>query len=426
MLHFLSLCIYLIFAILPINSIFSQNINNINNSQAAITESNQNNVNNLAQSNPYNVADIIADATAKSGSDAKIIATNNARRKGLATLFSRLNIDIKSLDKISDAEILQIIRSEQLDNEKISSNSYYAVFNIKFSKKFLIHILKKKNIKIPNIKTNNKDEGDQIRNIEKDSKINSKTDVKTTINKSKILILSAKKQDNKVIIWENENDWRTLLGKTWQTKNANNEYEIDIVELKNDIINIEAINQSNFDNLQYGDVEPIILRNKASSLYIATFSFDNIENKVKIQLDHFAKNPKKPVILSFVNVKYLKYNDLTKEVANRVIDYIIDNEEKSKDDQKITDDKDLYYFEIEIQNFEDWITINQKLINSGLVANISLKSINKNQTIVTANYLGNKAKINDEFKEINLIISKKSDTNNDNYFTITINKNSSN
>ena len=61
-----------------------------------------------------------------------------------------------------------------------------------------------------------------------------------------------------------------------------------------------------------------------------------------------------------------------------------------------------------------------------IIGSISLKSINKNQTIITANYLGNKSKINDEFKNINLTITKKSEQDIENYFTLTINKTSNN
>ena len=74
--------------------------------------------------------------------------------------------------------------------------------------------------------------------------------------------------------------------------------------------------------------------------------------------------------------------------------------------------------DIEINDFESWIKIQQEIINSGLVSDIFLKSISKQKTTISGNYLGNKNKIIEDFKNINLSIKKKE--NEDNQFTVSI------
>ena len=109
----------------------------------------------------------------------------------------------------------------------------------------------------------------------------------------------------------------------------------------------------------------------------------------------------------------------------KLIEYLLNNKNSINSEAN----QNNITLDIEINDFESWIKIQQKIINSGLVSDIFLKSISKQKTTISGNYLGNKNKIIEDFKNIDLSIKKKE--NEDNQFTVSIikkpiNENSSN
>ena len=365
-----------------------------------------------SKNSPYLIQNIQVEANGKSANDAKIIATKNARRQALAKLVERLKIN-KNIEKISDSELEQMIKSEQILLEKFSNNNYQATLNVSFSKKFIGFYLKNKN---ENPLNNN----NSIQNLATNKVEKSELE---DANKHNTLILPIKKQGNNFMIWEEKNEWRSSVEKSLQKNKlvTNNE----ILILKSEINNLEIINNENFEDLQYLDFEPILIQQKADNLYLAIFEYDEIENKAKITLKNFSKNPKKTVILNFVNVEFLKYSELIDKVSLKLIEYLLNNKNSINSEAN----QNNITLDIEINDFESWIKIQQKIINSGLVSDIFLKSISKQKTTISGNYLGNKNKIIEDFKNIDLSIKKKE--NEDNQFTVSIikkpiNENSSN
>jgi len=365
-----------------------------------------------SKNSPYLIQNIQVEASGKSANDAKMIATKNARRQALTRLVERLKIS-KNIEKISDNELEQMIKSEQILLEKFSNNNYQATLNVSFSKKFINFYLKNKN---DNPLNNN----DSIQNLAT-NKVE-KSELEDT-NKHNTLILPVKKQGNNFMIWEEKNEWRSSVEKSLQKNKlvTNNE----ILILKSEINNLEIINNENIEDLQYLDFEPILIQQKSDNLYLAIFEYDEIENKAKITVKNFSKNPKKTVILNFVNVEFLKYSELIDKVSVKLIEYLLNN--KNSINSEVNQNN--ITLDIEINDFESWIKIQQKIINSGLMSNIFLKSISKQKTTISGSYLGNKNKIIEDFKNIDLSIKKKE--NEDNQFTVSIikkpiNENSSN
>ena len=365
-----------------------------------------------SKNSPYLIQNIQVEANGKSANDAKIIATKNARRQALTKLVERLKIS-KNIEKISDNELEQMIKSEQILLEKFSNNNYQATLNISFSKKFIAFYLKNKN-------DNPLNNSDSIQNLAINKAEKPELD---DVNKHNTLILPVKKQGNNFMIWEEKNEWRSSLEKSLQKNKlfTNNE----ILILKNEINNLEIINNENIEDLQYLDFEPILIQQKSDNLYLVIFEYDEIENKARIIVKNFSKNPKKTVILNFVNVDFLKYSELIDKVSVKLIEYLLNN--KNLINNEINQNN--ITLDIEINDFESWIKIQQKIINSGLMSNIFLKSISKQKTTISGNYLGNKNKIIEDFKNIDLSIKKKE--NEDNQFTVSIikksiNENSSN
>ena len=278
---------------------------------------------------------------------------------------------------LSPDELEKMIKSEQILLEKFSNNNYQATLNISFSKKFIAFYLKNKN---DNLLSNN----DSIQNLAINKAEKPELE---DVNKQNILILPVKKQGNNFMIWEEKNEWKSSVEKSLQKNKLATNNEILI--LKNEINNLEIINNENIEDLQYLDFEPILIQQKSDNLYLTIFEYDEIENKARIIVKNFSKNPKKTVILNFVNVEFLKYSELLDKVSLKLIEYLLNNKNSINSEAN----QNNITLDIEINDFESWIKIQQKIINSGLMSNIFLKSISKQKTTISGNYLGNKNKI---------------------------------
>jgi len=358
----------------------------------------------LSMINPFSFANILGEAVAKSGAEAKVIATNNARKQALAELFLRLKLEPKLVEKFNNEELSSLIYEEKITNEKISSNSYKGNFSMTFSQKFVIHFIKKKNLtnkaNIDNSQNQNisQNKADYSTKKQLDSK-----DLAKLSNQEKIILLPIIKKVNNYTIWEDKNIFREAIANYLQGKKLGNFNQLKL--LKNDQENVAAINENNIESITFKDIESALIKEKSSEIYFLILTIDEIENKAKITLKNYAKKPKQPLILSFSNVDYLGYEDLVKKLSTKTIDYIANNSDifdNNNEKEKIT-------LEIKVSNFDEWIIIHQKLLNSGLVADINLKSINKNNTIILAKYLGNKVKIIEELKQSGFLARKKED-----------------
>ena len=153
--------------------------------------------------NIYFIDSISSKAIAKNPSDARKASISNARRDAFMVLLTRLKMPIATSDNISDAEIADMVRSEQVVDEKISGNSYSATFNIIFAKDFVEHILAKK--------TDNQ----QIKTVDKAEKYS-----------EKFVIIPVKMAKFRPLVWEPENDWRVMLDRIISKNNLQKSYVI--------------------------------------------------------------------------------------------------------------------------------------------------------------------------------------------------------
>ena len=90
-----------------------------------------------ADSEIYLVENISAKTKAKSPTLARISAQASARRDGFLILLTRLELNTAIADEINDDEISEMVSSEQIQNEKIAGNTYFATLNITFAKNFV-------------------------------------------------------------------------------------------------------------------------------------------------------------------------------------------------------------------------------------------------------------------------------------------------
>ena len=325
------------------------------------------------KANIYNIESIASKATGKSPATAKAMATANARRDAFMILLMRLQIPIATADEVTNEEISEMVRSEQIIDEKIAGNTYSGVFNITFAQDFVDHILKSK-------------QKDEVAKIESSD----------TENHIMIPIKMIKKRP---LIWEQENDWMAMFKRVVDKNNLHKKFIIP----EANIDNVAMVNGQNISNLIYDDFSKIIDNNNAHSVYLLYYNFDEISNKVLIEVTYFRKLQKKQFRLSFVNVDRLSYNDLLIKVAERTLDYLKNNPIGS--DNALN--KNLIDLVIKISSLDDWLNLKNTFDKANFIEGYEINSVSKDEVKVGINYLNTQTPIDNEFRKLGLIFSKR-------------------
>ena len=326
--------------------------------------------------NIYLVDSISSKAVAKNPNDAKNLVISNARRDAFMVLLMRLNLPISTSDNINDGEIAEMVRSEQIVDEKISGNSYSATFNIIFAKDFVEHILNKKN------------EGKEIQTIDKVEKYS-----------EKFVIIPVKMAKFRPLIWEQENDWRVMLDRIISKNNLQKNFTI----LTSNVENVAIINGQNVKNIGFSNLEGSISNNGADGAYLLFFNFDEIENKVLVDVVYLRKLLKKQFRLSFINVDRLSYNDLIIKVAEKTLEYLGNN--VIGGDNVLN--KNIIDIHIKIKTLEDWLNIKKLMEENKLTNNVFVKSISRDEVKIEINHIDANTTIEQAFEKAGIVISKQ-------------------
>ncbi len=315
-----------------------------------------------AQENPYVVENVTAEAAAKSPIDAKNLATKNARRDAFLILLTRLELDVSMIDSIGDEEISDMVKSEQVNDERIAGNNYSATFTIGFSQNFVDHTLNKKPIKTA-----------------------------SPVILDPVIIIPVIVSNNKITLWENDNDWKNALQKEVDQKSMKK-----LIFLNPDIENISTINASNINNLEFHHLNSLASKYGSNLIVLALFEYDSIENKAIINLIELRKLQKKQVKLNFVNVNQLDSFHLFEKVAQKTVDYI------SKLPTKISSDSKLIKINIINNRLNNWMTIKNKIETNHLASQISIESISHDLIIISLNYTGSEFGVIETFAKIGI------------------------
>ncbi len=325
----------------------------------------------LAQAaNPgdYLVENVVVNVNAKSPSDAKNLAVKTARRDGFIILLTRLELKVRLADQVSDDEISDMVRSEQVDNEKIAGNSYSASYNIMFDKKFVDHILAQKNV-------------DKIAKSDEES----------------YLLIPVKLLKRKVILWEENNDWKKAIEKNLSQSEKKFTVPTSNVE------NIAFLNRDNVLTANYQAIEPMLNRYNANGAYLIFFAFDESENKVRIEVSYINKLQNRQTKLSFINVDHLNYQTLLDKVANKTIKYLSEAPNVSNANPSLVN------IAIPISSFGNWMQIKTRIENSNLINQLSIKAISKDYAILTVNYVDARVDVVQGFANAGFSLEKKSE-----------------
>lgn len=301
----------------------------------------------------YTVSGILVNVSGKSPAIAKSNAHATARRQGFLMLLTRLELRNDVADSVTDDEISDMVRSEQIESEKISGNNYSATFNIVFAKDFVEHILNQK-------KSGEADKGQ--------------------VGEPSVLIPVVMKK-HQPLLWGENNDWKRSISQALQ-KSPKSPFIIP----EADISKMTTIDEKNIANLDYSIMEPVLNKYKANVAYALIFSYDEIENKVLVRVVRVSRLQNKQVKLSFVNVNRLGYEELMDKVADKTISYLA----KSQEDPEKVSNSGLIKIKVYINSLSSWMAIKNKIEKSNLINQLNIEAISRDYAVITVRYVGYK------------------------------------
>lgn len=320
----------------------------------------------------YAIKDIIINGSGESPIEARNNAIALGQKNGFMILLSRLDIDENLASSLSDSTIGDMVAEKQIIDEKIAGNNYSATLNLTFSASFVKYYLGNVDLSEPVIKNNS------------------------------YLMIPIKIVKDRLLVWEKGNDWKMAVENV-----INNNQELPITIIKGDVDDISNLNIDTIDDNIFSDFAPISEKYKTSSIILAYFDFDNIENKVDIELKTIRKFQTNRVRLNFVNVNQLEEESLINKVASKTIEYIVKNQsESSKEGPEAQLNIDI---DVLISDLKEWISIKNKLENSNIIFGLRINSISRDLVKINVDYNNQNGDIISLFDKHGLILQQKSE-----------------
>ncbi|MFT7098539.1 MAG: hypothetical protein ACJAS6_000399 [Rickettsiales bacterium] len=326
--------------------------------------------NSLAQDqDKYVVSDIVISSEGKSPNQSRTKAIADGQRSAFIVLLSRLGFDADVSDNFQNEEIADMVASQQIFDEKIAGNKYSATLNLNFSRRFVQHHLDRKD------------------------------EIEKSIDENSYLIIPIKASDEKMLIWEEENDWML----SWKRFMENNEYP-QIKLTKGDFEDVGNFNIENIKNNDFSNFGTSFYKYGSGSIVLVYFDFDSIENKVNIDLHIIDKLQNNQVRLEFINVNQLPMQELAQKVVKKTADYIIKDDGKVGFSKFSPENTDI---DILVSDLKEWIIIKNKIERSHLVSNLQIKSISRDLIKINADYGVDKDDIIASFEKEDLFLTSK-------------------
>jgi Uncharacterized protein conserved in bacteria (DUF2066) len=316
---------------------------------------------------PYSVNDIFINASGKTPTLARNNAVDQAQREAFVILLGRLSIDAAFADNVSTDEINDMVHSQQITNEKIAGNNYSAIFNITFSEEFVKNALDNKKI--------------------------SKNDVK----QETYLVFPVKVTLKKSLLWESDNNWKSAWEIILKDKS-----EPRVKVPTGGLDDIAAINSEIIENGNYDNFLTILNKYKADVAVIAFFNFDQIENKVNINLKTIRKFQNVQTKLGFVNVNQLEYSELLSKVAKKTIEHLNKPKDSTENNSKMTAGIDVL-----VSDLGDWIAVKSRLDNMNFIENMKINSISRDLVQISISYNKSSGDLISLFAKYNFNLQEK-------------------
>jgi len=326
--------------------------------------------------NPYMVEDVAVNVMAKSPSEARNLALKTVRRDALQILFARLGVNNVSVARISDDEVSDMVRSEQIVDEKIAGGSYSASFNIVFAKDFVDHILAQKKL--------NKEEPKSLQ-PEKESVA---------------LIVPIKILQRKTLLWESGNDWRASINKALDGDSG---FKIPVADDEN----MSIIRQDNVSKINAGELSSLFAKYQSGVVYFLFFTRDVASGNAVVSLRSVGVKESSGVKLSFVNTEGFDEYELMQKVATKTVEYL--KNLKSATANIEAKKEQIIAVEIPIAKLGDWLMIKNKIEASGIVNKLSIETISRDYVKATIFAAASDAELSELFSRAGFSLTLKSE-----------------
>ncbi len=326
--------------------------------------------------NIYLIENLYVNIEGKSPSDAKEKAFNYARKKAFLKLVDRLNVRAKFINLLEDEEISDLVRSQQIEGEKISGNFYSAQFKILFAKDFIEDLF-----------------------LRKSASERQREDY----SRPSFLIVPAKILEKKILLWESGNNFRSELKEEIKEQNVEN---FKIIEA--DIDNLAALNNENISKVGYEDLGYLFKKYGVNVIYLAFYSYDEIIKKVSVLVRGFERDRKFQYRLGFINSKNLNDGALVERVSGKIINYLSDL--KFEEIKAQVDEKDKIVIQIPVRYLSDWLKISKRLKSSDFITEFEINSISRDYVEILISSK-NSLEVVEDFATMGFELKKKSHNN---------------
>lgn len=328
------------------------------------------------EANPYIVEDVAVSVSAKSPTEARNLAVKTVRRDAFAILLARLSLESVIASKVSDSEISDMVRSEQIIDEKIAGSSYSATFNVTFAKDFVEHVLAQK--KLPQ-------QEKEIAMLVEERPIS--------------LVIPVKILQRKILLWEGSNDWRPSVSKVLEGKD---DFKIPVA----DIDNVVILNPENVNRISAIDFEPLFDKYQSNVVYFLLFSQDNISGKASVVVRTLRKDFGSQVKLGFTNSEKLEGQELMNKVASKTVEYL----ESLKANEALVQDKkeQIISLEIPVNRLGDWLMIKNKIESSGIFNKFNIEAISCDYVKASVSVVGADLNLTELFAKSGFFLTTKS------------------
>ncbi|MSP34046.1 MAG: hypothetical protein EXR06_04010 [Rickettsiales bacterium] len=330
----------------------------------------------IAAEDPYIVEDVAVSVSAKSPTEARNLAVKTVRRDAFAILLARLSLESAVVSKISDDEISDMVRSEQIIDEKIARASYSATFNVTFAKDFVEHVLAQKKLPQP------------------------EKEIAMVVEERPIaLVIPVKILQRKILLWEGSNDWRPSISKALEGKG---DFKVPVA----DIDNVVILNPENINKISASEFEPLFAKYQSNVVYFLLFSQDSVGGKASVTVRALSKDSRSQVKLGFANSEKLEGQELMNKVAGKTIEYL----ESLKANEAAAQDKkeQVILLEIPINRLGDWLMIKNKIENSGMVNKLNIEAISCDYVKASVLVVGADSNLEELFAKSGFALTTKS------------------
>lgn len=292
-----------------------------------------------AEEDRFNVSGINVKKFSNNVTQARNTAINDGQRRAFEVLLRRLKVSPNYSLWVSNEDIGKMVSSIQINNEKITDNSYSATINVFFSEDFVKFMFQKYNIK------------------------------SSSAPKNKYLVIPVVRNEEGIQIWGSENVWMDIWRNLMDEKGIK-----AITVIEKDIETLAAVNPEMIQFENPYDFDYLIKQYDVNTIIVAEAEHLVDEDKIQILFTQVSENNKDTVKLNFFNAEGYDEYTLFSNATEKTINYIIKVEGKTR--SKDGNEKGVSV-NVAVNGLKEYLDAKNLLENSEFIKKIKLKSLTK-------------------------------------------------